>query len=75
MKRAVQLPRTSAVHARRRMIEQLTDAVGDEWMEWYRMTPAERWRASGQLWDVYVAMGGSLDPEPDTQSPFNFLPS
>jgi hypothetical protein len=39
------------------------------------MTPAERWRASGQLWEVYVALGGNLDPEPDTQSPFYFLPS
>jgi hypothetical protein len=24
------------------LIEQLTDSVGEEWMEWYRMTPAER---------------------------------
>lgn len=57
------------------IIEQLADSMGDEWMEWCRMTPAERWQASGQLWDAYLAMGGSLDPEPDTQSPFYVLPA
>jgi hypothetical protein len=44
--------------------------VGDEWAEWYRLTPAERWRESEKLWQTYLALGGSLDPEPDTQSPF-----
>jgi len=67
-------PESSLKHAHPITSEQLTESVGDEWMEWYRMTPAERWHASGQLWGVYVAMGGSLDPEPDTQSPFYFLP-
>lgn len=57
------------------IVEPLAESVGDEWMEWYRMTPAERLQASGQLWEVYLAMGGNLDPEPDTQSPFYFLPS
>ena len=57
------------------IIEQLADSVGDEWMEWYRMTPAERWQATGQLWEAFAAMGGKLDPEPDTQSPFYVLPS
>lgn len=57
------------------LIEHLTDLVGDEWMEWYRMTPAERWQASEILWEAYIAMGGSLDPEPDTQSPFYVLPA
>jgi hypothetical protein len=46
------------------------ELVGDEWAEWYRMTPQERWQASGQLWATYLALGGSLDPEPDSQSPF-----
>jgi hypothetical protein len=23
-----------------------------------------------KLWETYLALGGSLDPEPDTQSPF-----
>jgi hypothetical protein len=46
------------------------DLVGSEWAEWYGLTPAERWRESGKLWASFLALGGSLDPEPDTQSPF-----
>ena len=41
-----------------------------EQAEWRRMTPAERWKASEALWQTYLALGGSLDPEPDTQTPF-----
>ncbi len=44
--------------------------VGAEWAEWYLLTPLERWRESQKLWEVYLSLGGSLDPEPDTQSPF-----
>ena len=44
--------------------------VGPEWAEWYRMSPQERWEASSRLWACYRALGGSLDPEPDMQSPF-----
>ena len=46
------------------------ELVGEEWAEWYSMTPMERWEESGKLWEMYLAMGGSLDPEPDPQSPF-----
>lgn len=46
------------------------ELVGDEWAEWYRLTPVQRWLESEKLWQAYLAMGGSLDPEPDTQSPF-----
>ena len=46
------------------------ELVGEEWAEWYCMTPLERWHESGKLWDTYLALGGSLDPETDTQSPF-----
>ena len=46
------------------------DLVGEEWAEWYRLTPQERWAESAKLWETYLALGGSLDPEPDTQSPF-----
>lgn len=42
----------------------------DEWEEWYQMTPLQRWRESQKLWAFYLEVGGSLDPEPDTQSPF-----
>ncbi len=53
----------------KRLIEP-EDLVGEEWAEWYRLTPAERWLETEKLWQQYLAMGGSLDPEPDTQSPF-----
>lgn len=46
------------------------DLVGDEWAEWRRLAPAQRWLESEKLWQTYLALGGSLDPEPDTQSPF-----
>jgi hypothetical protein len=46
------------------------DLVGAEWAEWYRLAPEERFHESMKLWDTYLALGGSLDPEPDTQSPF-----
>ena len=46
------------------------DLVGGEWAEWYRLTPVQRWLESEKLWQTYLALGGSLDPEPDTQSPF-----
>jgi hypothetical protein len=49
---------------------QAEDIVGEEWAEWYRMTPEERFHESMKLWDTYLALGGSLEPEPDTQSPF-----
>jgi len=46
------------------------DICGPEWAEWYLMTPQERWMESEKLWDAFLSLGGSLDPEPDTQSPF-----
>jgi len=46
------------------------ELVGDEWAEWYRLSPAERWAESERLWRAYLMLGGSLDPEPDTHSPF-----
>lgn len=46
------------------------DVAGEEWAEWYRLTPQQRFEESAKLWETYLALGGSLDPEPDTQSPF-----
>jgi len=46
------------------------ELVGPEWAEWYALTPAERFRESEKLWETCLALGGSLEPEPDTQSPF-----
>ena len=30
--------------------------VGDEWAEWYRLTPAQRWQESEKLWQIYLAL-------------------
>jgi hypothetical protein len=50
--------------------EQAEELVGPEWAEWYRMSPQERFRESTKLLETFLALGGSLEPEPDTQSPF-----
>ena len=49
---------------------QAEELVGGERAEWYRLTPVQRWLESEKLWQTYLALGGSLDPEPDTQSPY-----
>lgn len=46
------------------------ELVGEEWASWYRLTPLQRWEESSKLWQTYLTLGGSLDPEPDTQSTF-----
>lgn len=46
------------------------DLLDPEWAEWYGLTPAARWEESEKLWATYLTLGGRLDPEPDTQSPF-----
>jgi len=57
------------VGARARFIEP-EELWPDEWVEWFRMTPQERWAETEKLWAIYLSLGGSLDLEPDTQSPF-----
>ncbi len=52
-----------------KLAEARTDS--DSWKEWYRLTPLERMSESMKLWRFYLEAGGSLDPEPDSQSPFN----
>ena len=48
----------------------IEDVCDDEWAEWYLLTPQERWARSQAMWPMFLALGGSLDPEPDTHSPF-----
>lgn len=50
---------------------ELEDFIDPELLDWYRMTPEERWVESQRLWATFTLMGGSLDPEPDSQSPFD----
>ena len=44
----------------------------EEQKEWAMLSPAQRYVESSKLWSTYLALGGSLDPEPDSQSPFDF---
>ena len=43
-----------------------------EEMAWLRLSPGQRMLESAKMWGFYLAMGGKLEPEPDTQSPFYF---
>ena len=52
----------------------LREICEPEWLDWYRLTPGERWRETLKLWDAFLLLGGSLEPEPDSQSPF-YAPS
>jgi len=47
------------------------DHLSDEWKEWIALTPMERFRKSEEIFAQYLAMGGSLDPDPDPTSPFH----
>ena len=49
-----------------------TPLSNDEQAEWAKLTPQQRYIESCKLWSTYLALGGSLDPEPDSQSPFDF---
>ena len=44
----------------------------DEDREWLNITPSQRILETTKLWRLYLSLGGSLDPEPDSQSPFYF---
>lgn len=44
--------------------------VEPEWLEWYRKTPQERLLATSEAWANYLALGGSLEPDVDSQCPF-----
>jgi hypothetical protein len=46
------------------------NSIEPEWLEFYLMTPEQRWARSAELRAQYLAMGGTLEPDPDPQSPF-----
>ena len=48
----------------------LEDIIEPEWLEWYRKTPQERLLATEEAWAIYLELGGSLDPDVDSQCPF-----
>ena len=49
-----------------------TPFLNEEQADWAKLTPQKRYIESCKLWATYLAFGGSLDPEPDSQSPFDF---
>ena len=49
-----------------------TPALNAEEIDWLQLTPAKRMLESAKLWKFYLAMGGTLDSQPDTKSPFRF---
>jgi hypothetical protein len=46
------------------------DTENPEWAAWYALSMEGRWREAEKLWQFYLSVGGSLAPEPDSQSPF-----
>jgi hypothetical protein len=48
----------------------LESIIDEQWLAWYLLSPLERWNASQEMWPDYLAMGGTLEPEIDSQSPF-----
>jgi len=42
-------------------------------LDWYSMSPAERFVESQKLWEVFLLLGGHYNPKPDTQSPFHIF--
>ena len=48
----------------------LEDFCEGEWLDWYSLSPLQRWHESEKLWVHFLTVKGSLDSEPDTQSPF-----
>jgi hypothetical protein len=45
--------------------------VDPEVLDWYRLSPQERWAESMRLWNTFRLLGGQLEPESDSQSPFH----
>ena len=44
----------------------------DEETDWLSLTPGKRLLETTKLWELYLSLGGNLDPEPDPDSPFYF---
>ena len=57
---------------KRKLISKKNTEFIDEDREWLSITPSQRILETTKLWRLYLSLGGSLDPEPDSQSPFYF---
>ena len=38
--------------------------IEEEALDWYSMSPEERFIESQKLWEVFILFGGNYDPEP-----------
>jgi len=47
------------------VLARIESRAGEERMEWYAMGPEARWAASASLWATFVALGGTVDSDPD----------
>ena len=47
----------------------LSTIVEPEWLDWYSKTPQERLLATSEAWANYLELGGSLEPDIDSQCP------
>ena len=52
------------------MVYKEEEKIEEEILDWYSLSPSERFIESLKLWEVFLLFGGDYDPEPDTQSPF-----
>lgn len=59
------------MNAAERLEEIYLEAGDVETPAWYRLTPAERFRASQELWRTFMTFRGRREPQPDSQSPFD----
>ena len=57
---------------KRKFVSKKSVEFVDEDREWLSITPGQRILETTKLWRLYLSLGGSLDPEPDSQSPFYF---
>jgi hypothetical protein len=46
------------------------DLENKQWLDWYLISPQDRWRVTERLWQSCLSVAGSLEPESDPQSSF-----
>lgn len=51
--------------------EYFEEEYSAEELEWFSLSPAERWQASMEMWETFLFLGGQLDPITDPDSPFS----
>ena len=60
------------MEADKMFLKRFREMYSEETIEWMVMSPKKRLQESIKLWPQYIALGGSLEPESDIQSPLCF---